>query len=326
MLEHGGRLARAAAHYGIPRDRWLDLSTGVSPHAWPVPAIPAEAWHRLPEDEDDLLDAARAYYGCEHLLPVAGTQAAIQALPRLRPRSRVGVLAPGYAEHAHAWREAGHDVTLLPMEALVARAGEFDVVVFISPNNPTGERVPDAFWQHRSRARALQQKPDWVVVDEAFGDTRADAFLQPRDGMILLRSVGKFFGMAGARAGFVAAWPGLLDALREQLGPWALSGPTRYAVARALCDTAWQDAMRRRLKQESTWLGSTLESAGLKPTGGTDLFQYCPHPDASGLFEALARRGVLVRLFNEPSALRFGLPSDDVSHGYLASALAEILP
>jgi cobalamin biosynthetic protein CobC len=326
MLEHGGRLARAAAHYGIPRDRWLDLSTGVSPHAWPAPAIPAEAWHRLPEDEDDLLDAARAYYGCEHLLPVAGTQAAIQALPRLRARSRIGVLAPGYAEHAHAWREAGHDVTLLPMEALVARAGEFDVVVFISPNNPTGERLPDAFWQLRSRASALLRKPDWMVVDEAFGDSRLDAFLQPRDGMILLRSIGKFFGMAGARAGFVAAWPALLDALREQLGPWALSGPTRYVVARALRDTVWQDAMRRRLKQESTWLASTLEHAGLKPAGGTDLFQYCPHPDAAGVFEALARRGVLVRLFNEPSALRFGLPPDDVSHGYLASALAEILP
>jgi cobalamin biosynthesis protein CobC len=341
MLEHGGRLARAAAAYGMPREQWLDLSTGVSPHAWPVPAIPAEAWHRLPEDEDDLLDAARAYYGCEHLLPVAGTQAAIQALPRLRPCSRVGVLAPGYAEHAHAWREAGHEVALLPMGELLASADEFDVLVFISPNNPTGERVgahfvgdifsrhaagPVALREKMSRASALLQGGGrWVVVDEAFGDTRPEGFLQPREGLILLRSIGKFFGMAGARAGFVAAWPALLDALREHLGPWALTGPTRFAVAQALRDTHWQEALRRRLRDESGQLADVLRTAGLPIHGGTDLFQYTRHADAAHIHEGLAQRGILVRLFTEPAALRFGLPPDEAGLARLATALAEVI-
>ncbi|HEY4093659.1 MAG TPA: threonine-phosphate decarboxylase CobD [Luteibacter sp.] len=343
MLEHGGRLARAAAAYGIPREAWLDLSTGVSPHSWPVPPVPTEAWHRLPEDEDDLLDAARAYYGCEHLLPVAGTQAAIQALPRLRLRSRVGVLSPGYAEHAYAWREAGHDVTLLPMHELLARADEFDVTVFISPNNPTSERVPvgatlgatalgenttrpAVLCHDRSRPRSLLQEQRWVIVDEAFGDTWPALFLQPREGLILLRSVGKFFGLAGARAGFVAAWPALLDALQERLGPWSLSGPTRYAVTRALRDTTWQATMRDRLRGESASLATTLATAGLLPTGGTDLFQYCLHPAAARLHHALAQRGILVRLFTDPAALRFGLPPDAAGLARLAQALTEISP
>lgn len=317
MLEHGGRLARAVASYGIPRDQWLDLSTGVSPHAWPVPAIPADAWHRLPEDEDDLLDAARAYYRCDALLPVAGTQAAIQALPRLRPRCRVGVLAPGYAEHAHAWREAGHDVTLLSMDELLARADTFDVTIFISPNNPTGERLPHVAFRgdhHR-----------WTLIDEAFADTRPEHFLEPREGLVLLRSIGKFFGLAGARAGFVAAWPALLDALRDQLGPWSLTGPTRFAVAAALRDTAWQATMRERLRADSAALAATLSEAGLAPTGGTDLFQYCAHPHAARLHEGLAARGILVRLFNEPPALRFGLPPDGASLARLANALREVM-
>jgi cobalamin biosynthetic protein CobC len=61
MLEHGGRLREAARRYGIPLDAWLDLSTGINPGPWPVPAIPVSAWARLPEDDDGLIDAARAY-------------------------------------------------------------------------------------------------------------------------------------------------------------------------------------------------------------------------------------------------------------------------
>jgi cobalamin biosynthetic protein CobC len=332
MLEHGGRLARAVARYGIPRDQWLDLSTGVSPHAWPVPAIPAEAWHRLPEDEDDLLDAARAYYRCDALLAVAGTQAAIQALPRLRPRSRVGVLAPGYAEHAHAWREAGHDVTLLPMDDLLARANTFDVTVFISPNNPTGQHLPRVgahpvrdIFRDTVRNNIQNDHGPWTIVDEAFADPHPEHFLQPREGLILLRSIGKFFGLAGARAGFVAAWPALLDALREHLGPWSLTGPTRFAVAAALRDTAWQATMRDRLRADSAALAATLSKAGLPPTGGTDLFQYCAHPHAARLHDGLAARGILVRLFTEPPALRFGLPPDGASLARLANALREVM-
>lgn len=321
MLEHGGRLARAAVSYGIPQEEWLDLSTGISPHPWPVPPVPPEAWHRLPEDEDGLLDAARAYYGVEHLLPVAGSQAAIQALPWLRAPCRVGIVAPGYAEHAHAWRMAGHDVTAWPMDALLANAERFDVVLLISPNNPTGEcAVPPV-------ASRIATAGRWLVVDEAFADTRDASFLQDvgREGLIVLRSIGKFFGMAGARAGFVAAWPALLDALAERLGPWTLTGPSRVAVAQALRDRPWQDRMRPRLREEAAALAALLSRAGLSPSGSTDLFHYVMHANASSLHDALARRGILVRLFEDPPALRFGLPPDEEGFCRLDAALRDIL-
>src|SRR5690348_449738 len=117
MLEHGGRLQHAVQRYGIPRDRWLDLSTGINPVGWQGITASPGSWNRLPEEEDGLIEVAQAYYGASNLLPVSGSQAAIQMLPRLRPRSRVGVPVLGYNEHAHRWRQAGHDVLpLAPTE------------------------------------------------------------------------------------------------------------------------------------------------------------------------------------------------------------------
>ncbi|MGO4702827.1 threonine-phosphate decarboxylase CobD [Dyella sp. 2RAB6] len=323
MLEHGGRLLRAAHEYGIPAADWLDLSTGVSPFAWPVPPLPASAWHRLPEDDDGLIEAARAYYGQASLLPVAGSQAAIQALPALRDRSRVGVLDPGYAEHAHAWQRAGHTVERASAEALFARAARYDVVVLIHPNNPGGERFePDAL---RALHATLARRGGWLVVDEAFIDATPESSLcaaQALPGLIVLRSVGKFFGLAGARAGFVCAEPALLVALRERLGPWTLSGPTRHVLKLALADTDWQAAQRERLQATSARLSALLTRHGLAPDAGCAFFQWRRDERASALQRALARQGVLVRRFEQPHSLRFGLPGDAAAFARLDAALA----
>ncbi|GAB2575075.1 threonine-phosphate decarboxylase [Dyella jejuensis] len=327
MLEHGGRLQRAVREYGIPAEQWLDLSTGISPFGWPVPAIPPSAWQRLPQDDDGLLEVACAYYHAPHVLPVAGSQAAIQALPRLRPASRVGVIAPGYAEHAQAWQRAGHNVSCLAAEALLADPQQWDVVVLIHPNNPGAERF-DPQTLLRVHA-ALAMRGGWLVIDEAFMDTTPQHSLcahTDRDGLVVLRSVGKFFGLAGARAGFVCAAPALLDALREQLGPWTVSGPARYVLGRALADHAWQAQARTRLADASRRLADLLARHGLAPAAGCDLFQWCRRDDASALHRALARRGILTRLFETPASLRFGLPPDGAAAERLARALAEIAP
>lgn len=326
MLEHGGRLQRAVRDFGIPRERWLDLSTGISPFGWPVPTVPAEAWQRLPEDDDGLVEVARDYYGAEHVLPVAGSQAAIQVLPGLRDTARVGVLSPGYAEHAQAWARAGHALRRLPADALFEAAGELDVVVLIHPNNPGGECFSrDALLALHAR---LAARGGWLVVDEAFMDVtpgRSLCDVSHRSGLVVLRSVGKFFGLAGARAGFVCAAPGLLEALREQLGPWTLGGPTRYVLRRALFDRAWQAQARARLFAWSERLIGVLSDHGLIPDGGCALFQCCRTDKAHALHDALARRGVLVRLFDAPASLRFGLPSDDAAFDRLDRVLGEAM-
>jgi len=326
MLEHGGRLHRAARQYGIAPGDWLDLSTGISPFGWPVPPTPADAWRRLPDDDDGLVDAARAYYGAPHVLPVAGSQAAIQALPLLRAPSRVAVIAPGYAEHAHAWERAGHRVERRDGAELLAASDDCDVVVLIHPNNPTGRRFePGRLLALHER---LAARGGWLIVDEAFMDPTPQHSLcaeTNRPGLVVLRSVGKFFGLAGARAGFVCAAPERLEALREKLGPWTLTGPSRHAVRLALADTTWQAQARTRLHAAGEDLAALLRRAGLVPSGGCALFQWCLHPDAATLHRALAAKGILTRLFGQPSSLRFGLPPDRAASQRLETALAEVL-
>nr|WP_314490793.1 threonine-phosphate decarboxylase CobD [uncultured Pseudomonas sp.] len=323
MLEHGGRLLRASLDYGIARGDWLDLSSGIAPWAYPIPEIPHAAWARLPETEDGLEQAARAYYGATPLLPVAGSQAAIQALPLLRARSRVGVLSPCYAEHPHAWQRAGHELLALADEQVEAALDSLDVLLLVNPNNPTGRLLPRAQlldWHARLAARG-----GWLVVDEAFIDNdprQSLADCAERPGLIVLRSFGKFFGLAGVRLGFVLAETDLLQRLADYLGPWTIAGPTRVLGQACLADGATHDLQRIRCAAASRRLAEQLSGAGLPPSGGCDLFQYLRLPQAAQLHDFLARRGILVRLFEEPAALRLGLPPSAADERRLGQALA----
>ena len=320
MLEHGGRLRRAAETYGIPLGDWLDLSTGINPQGYPVPPVPADAWLRLPEDDDGLEAAAADYYGSAHLLPVAGSQPAIQLLPAVLRGERVSLLAPGYAEHAHAWRDRG--AVAVGADEIDAAVAHSDIVVLVQPNNPTGV--------HFGRERLLEWHPrlarrgGWLVVDEAFIDTTPAQSLVPlagADGLVVLRSVGKFFGLAGARVGFVFAPGSVRAALAERLGPWTLAGPARWAARHALADRAWQTQARAALLTAGERLQALLETHGL-PACGPALFKLVATPDAARLHAAFARRGTLLRLFETPQAVRFGLPADEAGWARLAAALA----
>ncbi|MFV3381462.1 threonine-phosphate decarboxylase CobD [Pseudomonas sp. NY15354] len=324
MLEHGGRLLRAVRQYGIAREQWLDLSSGIAPWPYAIPKIAQEAWARLPEVEDGLEQAARTYYGVDSLLPVAGSQAAIQALPCLRPAGRVGVLAPCYAEHPHAWRRAGHQVVELADGQVEQTLDSLDVLVLVNPNNPTGRCVPRERlldWHAR-----LARRGGWLLVDEAFMDnTPAQSIVDCADraGLIVLRSFGKFFGLAGVRLGFVMAEQILLQRLAELLGPWTISGPTRVLGQSCFNDEAAHRTQIARCAQASRRLAALLEAAGLRPSGGCDLFQYVRLPQAAQLHEFLARRGILVRLFEQPLAVRLGLPATEADEQRLRDALAD---
>lgn len=321
--EHGGRLNAAVKRWGIPREQWLDLSTGINPVGWPVPPIPADIWQRLPEADDGLSDIIRHWLGapataeCE---PVAGSQAAIMALPRLRTPSRVGIPAIGYREHEYSWRKAGHSIVSITSEQINANAcgdpdgwlDQLDVLVWINPNNPSAELIPSATllrWHKR-----LQQRGGWLIVDEAFMDATPQYSLcaqAGQAGLIILRSLGKFYGLAGVRAGAVLADSAVMKPLRALLGPWSLSGPSRFVMAHALLDTHWQAQACTRLQHDSQRLATLLQAAGLTLMGGTALFQTARVDAPLVLADQLAAQGVLVRAFEQPGMLRFGLAADE---------------
>lgn len=322
MLEHGGRLRKAVLQYGIAQEDWLDLSSGLAPWPWPIPPIPLRAWARLPETDDGLEQAACDYYGAAQVLPVPGSQAAIQLLPRLRRAGKVGVLSPCYAEHAEAWRRAGYIVREVLEQEVDFFLDSLDVLVVVNPNNPTGlSLTPQRLLDWHAR---LAERGGWLVVDEAFMDNTPHLSLASQAnqvGLIVLRSFGKFFGLAGVRLGFVLAERKLLKLLAEQVGPWAVSGPTRELGQVCLRDSAGHTYQRQRCEDASQRLFRLLEQYGLRPQGGCALFQWLISDHAEQLHEFMAQRGILLRLFVHDSSLRFGLPGTDADWLRLEQAL-----
>ena len=311
MLEHGGNLALAAQQYGIPLAAWLDLSTGINPQHYPIPNIPASAWQRLPEDNDGLIEAACAYYGCQSALATAGSQLALQVLPQLRAPCKVLMPSLMYQEHAHAWLQHGHEVIFFDDMPKIKLLNQADVLLLCNPNNPTGM----CFNKHQLLQwhTQLASRGGWLVVDEAFIDASPENSLAAHthlQGLFVLRSLGKFFGLAGARVGFLLANRIYLQLAQEIIGPWPLAGPSRFIAKQALLDNTWQAKMRQQLALNSEQLKQLLTQYGLCPNGGTALFLTVKTPQASCIQQAVAKHGVWIRLFAESNALRFGLPAD----------------
>ena len=324
--DHGGDISVAEAYFGSPANGWLDLSTGINPTPYPELALSLAALSGLPTAGSlaVLLTAARAAYGVAEggaLCAAAGTQALLQVLPALvGPKGPVAVLSPTYSEHAHLWRVNGYPV--MEIDSLEA-VGNAVVVVVVNPNNPDG-RLYDVVQLEALRSR-LAASGGLLVVDEAFADVTPNMSLAPRagsEGLLILRSFGKFFGLAGLRLGFAIGTESLIEFLAARLGPWAISGPAIEIGTRAVGDTAWIDQSRIGLASARTRLNAILILAGLQIVGGTDLYSLTQAKDAQARYEQLGRAGILVRRFDDqPEWLRFGLPGDDAAFQRLAEAL-----
>lgn len=333
---HGGNLGEAIVRYRRAREDWLDLSTGINPIGYPVPMPPASAWRDLPDAFDDLRDIAARYYGVpvDTVVPCAGSQAVIRALPALLRPGRVAVASLTYSEYAPAFAQAGH--TLVPWLGPEAGLPDVDYLVWVNPDNPTTRytaRETLSHWRARLAARG-----GMLIVDEAFADVSPHASMTPHageDGLVILRSVGKFFGLAGIRAGFALCAEEMGARLTERLGAWTVSGPARFAVRTALADTAWQTAARERLLRDGERLLSLLRERDW-PTLGTPLFAWTPHLSAPQWHERLAAEGVWTRLFDarpvaQPDgttqtlpSLRLGLPSTEDEWQRLRRALETV--
>ncbi|GAN76818.1 threonine-phosphate decarboxylase CobD [Acidisphaera rubrifaciens] len=323
-LLHGGQLGDAMRHYPDAPRPFIDLSTGINPHAYPMPPLDAADCTRLPEAAAlaDLEAAAARAYGIADpacVVAAAGTQPLIALLPRLRARASVAVVGPTYAEHEAAWRLGGHAV-----REVEAPTDEAEVLVVCSPNNPDGRVAAVATLA--DIATRVTVRGGWLVIDEAFIDLsgrESAARLISLRGVVVLRSFGKTYGLAGLRLGFALAHPDLARRLRASLGPWPVSGPAIVAGRAALRDDAWRAAARARLEVEAAGLRAVLTEAGLDIRGGALLFHLVEVADAASLHHHLCTHGILTRRFPaQPRWLRLGLPPDPPALARLRHALA----
>ena len=308
---HGGQLQVAAQQYTIPLKNWIDLSTGISPFVYPLPNVPEYCWQRLPEVNDGLITTASHYYGSPSLLAVAGSQQAIQSLPSFFAQSlRVGILKPAYHSHQHAWQKAGHQVISLSPSSIEEKLPTLDVLIIVNPCNPSTEKFSPKIL--RQWHQQLQQHKGTLIVDEAFIDSTPEMSLiqpMPVEGLIVLRSIGKFFGLAGVRLGFIWGEKKLLDQIEKLQDDWSVSHPARWAGKIALADTQWQQNQQKQLQSNALRLKKILEKYLSVEVKSTTLFCYLQHDHAELIHQQLAQQGILTRLFNKPAALRFGLPT-----------------
>lgn len=302
--DHGGNLAEARARYGGAAAEWLDLSTGINPEPYPVAGLAPADWAKLPGAEATvrLIDAARAAWAvpaAAAIVAAPGASALIRLMPRLGPAGEVAIPAPTYNEHAAAFVAEGWRVTARPGAATRA-------AVIVSPNNPDGRR-----WETHELLTLAEALPR-LVVDESFMDATPERSLIPHagaEGLVILRSFGKFYGLAGARLGFAITGPATAARLADLMGPWAVSGPALALGAAALADRGWQAATRARVARDVRRLVALGQRAGWRPVGEAGLFATFETPDAAAAQAGLARARIWSRIFPYSAHwLRLGLP------------------
>jgi len=325
-LSHGGDLDAARKLFPGAPEPFVDLSTAINPHPYPIPHASPEDFARLPDAESLKRltgNAATAYAAPSeaNVVPAAGTQILMTLVAGLVPPGRAAILGPTYAEHARVAALAGHAVTTVPE---LAPLGEADLAIVVNPNNPDGRVFGTG--ELLRIAEKQRERSGLLVVDEAFVDAgpRGES-LSPHveeANIIVLRSFGKFFGLAGIRLSFALAAKELAARLRASLGPWPVSGPALTVGKAALGDEDWIEQTRLSLGKATHRLEVLLQDAGLESVGHTELFHLVRSPEAQQTFERLGRAGIFVRRFEEQSEwLRFGLPGEEDAWRRLEAAL-----
>lgn len=293
--DHGGGLDAAIARWGGTRADWLDLSTGINPTPYPLPSFSADAWTALPDKaaQTALTEAARSFWkvpdGAE-ILAAPGASSLIARIPQLFKAQTVDIPKPTYNEHAAAFAAQGWE-----------EHPDADVRVLVHPNNPTGQ-----LWTRDDLTAKV------TVIDESFCDVTPEQSLiatATEPGRIVLKSFGKFWGLAGLRLGFLIAEPGLIAKMNDMIGPWAVSGPALETGTRALLDIDWANATRSALKADAHRLDVMMTDAGAQVAGGCDLFRLYDIDNAAAWHARLGEAQVLTRIFPySDSYLRLGLP------------------
>jgi cobalamin biosynthetic protein CobC len=324
LTYHGGRIDLAMQRFPQAPQPWLDLSTGINAESWRLADALTVDLRALPSVAglDALCRAAAAAFGAPAvaIAAVPGTEIALRMLAAIGLPAPFRHAVPGYRTHGAICAGA----TGFAIAAIDAVAAERGTVLLANPNNPDGRILPPA--RLLAVARTLARRGGVLVIDEAYADAVPEASVLPHlaaeDPVLVLRSFGKFFGLAGVRLGFVCGAAGLVARIAERAGSWPVSATALAYGAAAYRDAAWIAAMRARIAAAARALDDVLRAAGHDPVGDCPLFRMIRCADAEALFVRLARAGILTRPYDDaPDRLRIGLPGDAAALARLAEAL-----
>jgi len=343
---------RGLKPYGAPQAP-LPVALNVNENTHPVPqevaddildsvALALRDVNRYPDREfTSLREGFAEYLGhgltSDHVWAANGSNEVLQhVLQAFAGPGRVGFgFAPTYSMYPLLTRATGarwvagsrrHDYTITPESAAEQVAdAEADVVFLCAPNNPTGTPlgldVVEAVYEATSGI---------VVVDEAYqefaprDERSALTLLTGRPRLVVSRTMSKAFAFAGARVGYMAADPALIDGLRLVRLPYHLSALTQAAATAALRHTPTMLGMVDEIVAQRDRISATLPALGYDPhESWTNFVLFGGVADPADTWQRLYDRGVLIRDVGLPGHLRVTAGTEEETTAFL-DALASI--
>ncbi len=327
---HGGDIERAAREAGVPPDRILDFSSNINPMGLPPRAaerLAREAqnprtWTSYPDHEYTELRSLLSRYAAvprESIVIAAGADSLIYAAVRALAPKRCVIPIPAFSEYERACSAFGCETVslmlnsefrLTPVFSQLLRAG--DVLILNNPHNPSGACASRTeMLDHIAVARGAGAV---VLADEAFIDYIPDAAVTEHaamtGGIVSIRSLTKFFGCPGLRAGYAVARPDIARKITAQIPPWPVTTLAANALAEALQDTEYATHAREENRNARAILSAALSSLGFLVLPGAANFLFVRVPrgcDAVQVHRALIRgHAILVRECDSFSGLEPG--------------------
>jgi cobalamin biosynthetic protein CobC len=332
-FNHGGKLEEIKSAYPRQKLDWIDLSTGISPFSYPTDDKSIDL-KGLPQHQESLMQAACQYYKTQNLTVIPGSMWAIQMLPVLR-RLKVTDVRPvllpkqGFNEHQKSWRAQGYKIEVYNEVPTDQQLNHAQACVVINPNNPTG-RLTEATVL-KDMLKILTSNGAWLIIDEAFIDPyqilNLDKYSMSNrvadENLIVLRSFGKFFGLAGLRLGVILANKVIQNNISSLLNNWSINNSAQAIGIKAWLDDSWQSKNNKKLALAGERLRLLFITLNYT-TVGTVFFQTLYIKNAKELYESLLSKGIYTRLLDNENGIRFGLPSTELHWQRLKQVLTAL--
>jgi cobalamin biosynthetic protein CobC len=307
-IQHGGDIDLAIKKYGGQRKDWIDLSTGINRTSYPWQESVKVHLRDLPGSKllMSLEEAAsRAYKIAVDTETVAtsGAQQIINLLPtHLNKYSSVAILGPTYNEYEKAFKSSNLRTNTV---SEISNLSCNDIAIIVNPNNPTGKVITE------EELEDLSKKVEILIIDESF-KMFSSRKTQNLDNLIQINSLGKFFGLAGVRLGFVSGPSDFIKSVRKMLGPWPISSLAAEIGLVALSDKIWISQMEKILLAGSTALHAACNSKNWRLVGKTNLFHTYATSNCFEVEEQFAAHGIWVRTFDYSETwVRIGIPTSE---------------
>ena len=317
-IQHGCDIDLAIKKYGGERADWIDLSTGINRTSYPWQESVKVELRDLPSSK--LLmglekAASRAYKVAEgaDTAAVQGAQQIISLLPIcLKNYNSVAILGPTYNEYEKAFKSSGIKAETV---SEVSKLSSSDIAIIVNPNNPTGKVIAEEILDD------LSKKVRILIIDESF-KMFSSRRIQKFDNVIQINSLGKFFGLAGVRLGFVSGPSDFIKSVRVMLGPWPDSSVAAEIGIIALNDKTWISAMEKILLEGSNVLHEACNTKNWKLVGKTNLFHTYATSNCVEVEEQFAAHYIWIRTFDySKSWVRLGIPTSKYEWARVRQAL-----